>query len=508
MSLLHPLIRCRGLIENSFSSVILNREYASQSAQHIRSRSIPFAMTAAFILLLALFQTTQAHAFNGSEKLGTSCGFSDAAFDPTTDVHAFTAYQDAIAELLKQEQFDELDCLADAARASKAKFSGGTWKLVEIYLGLESPRPGHPTHEDWNTHLQLVEKWTHHNPESITAHIALAESHVEFAWDARGDGYADSVSDSGWKIFSEQMDEAKSILDDASTLKAKCPEWYLAMEQVAQGQTWDLPRFKALVDQAIASEPTFAYYYRVYAFYLQPKWAGEEGDPARFAEEAANKIGGDAGDALYFQIANKIVCGCKDPEFMHFSWPRLQKGFAALEKLYGVSLVNVNSYGLMAVNNGDWVIADTEFKRIGDNWDKDTWQTEAWFKQNRDSAAQVAPLQLRTRAFHEEAEANMKSPAGETYRKNLDPKLTAFEQECISEANSDPSKFDLFLQVGKDGSAEEAHTEKRPTAFGTCVMKAIYATYVKKETPFPPPPGPSYKMILEVDPATLHASAN
>src|SRR5207245_8973441 len=95
--------------------------------------------------------------------------------------------------------------------------------------------------------------------------------------------------------------KSKAILDQAAP--AKCPDWYVAMQKVARGQSWDLPQHYVLLQQAIAFEPGYQYYYRIHTDYLQPKWSGEEGDPARFAEESANRVKGDAGDILYFQIA-------------------------------------------------------------------------------------------------------------------------------------------------------------------------------------------------------------
>jgi hypothetical protein len=38
-------------------------------------------------------------------------------------------------------------------------------------------------------------------------------------------------------------------------------------------------------------------------------------------------------------------------------------------------------------------------------------------------------------------------------------------------------------------------------------MKALYASYVGKETPFPPPPKGPYFMMLDVDPTRLKAAA-
>jgi hypothetical protein len=112
--------------------------------------------TAMFLLVLS----HGAGAVAADEKgraVARPCAFSDANFDTTTDVRALDEYRTAIAQLLKQEKFAELDCLADAARAGKTRFSGGGWKLRNIYIGLDSPQPGHPTQEDWLRHMELVQ---------------------------------------------------------------------------------------------------------------------------------------------------------------------------------------------------------------------------------------------------------------------------------------------------------------------------------------------------------------
>jgi hypothetical protein len=464
------------------------------------------AVGGATLLLLLLVQAPKAGADDKAKATAARCTLSDADFDTAADVHALDEYRDAIAQLLKQGDFAQLDCLADAARAGKTRFSGGAWKLRNIYIGLEEPRPGHPTQEDWSQHFELLERWQKQNPSSITVPIALAESYVRYGWDARGGGFADSVSESGWKLMAERAAKARAILEEKAELAKKCPDWYLAMQMVAQAQSWDLAQVRALFEKAAAFEPGYQYYYRTLADYLQPKWSGEEGDAAEFAEEAANRVGGDDGDILYFWIADAIVCGCQDPVYTHFSWPRAQKGFTAMEKKYGSSMLFVNSYALMATNSDDMVAADPAFKRIGDEWDKDRWGTEDSFKGQRDIAAQLAPMQAKARAFHAEAEANMKSAEGRAYRVAFDPKLAVFEQPCVSEINGDPSKFELLVEVGERGAANEAHTEKRPTGFAMCVMKGIYAAYVKKETPFPRPPKVPFRMILEIDPTTLSAA--
>lgn len=467
---------------------------------------------ARLVMGITLFAVISSHPSIAEDANGMAvkpaCGFSDAEFDPATDVRALDEYENAIAQLLKKGKFAQLDCLANKERSAKSKFPGGAWKLVEIYAGLEQPRPGHPTEVDWRRHLRLLEQWETRNPKSVTARIALAWSYVDYGWAARGDGYGDSVSDSGWKLMDQRMKKARTILEKASTLPTKCPEWYLVMLNVAQGQNWSLEKETALFERAVKFEPEFPSYYRVHAILLLPKWSGTEGDAARFAQESADRIGGEDGDILYFQIGTKIVCACQDPDGKRFSWPRLQKGFAALEQKYGTSLLNVNYFGMMAMNFNDWVAAEPAFERIGDNWSEDVWITDQWFKQSRDSAARMSTAQARSRVIQNEAESNVHAPEWEGYRKGFEEKLAAIEQACLTkpksatETEDDAIAFDFYVNIGKEGGVDDAWGT-HPTPTMQCVMKALYDSHIRNEKPFPPPPKAPYWVVAHVDPSKI-----
>jgi hypothetical protein len=115
-------------------------------ARTFQTVSAAIRMSSIAILLLILFHGVRAAATDRQgQSAARPCAFSDAAFDTATNVHALDEYYNAISQLLKEEQFVELDCLADAARAGKTRFSGGAWKLRQFYVALDSPRPGHPS---------------------------------------------------------------------------------------------------------------------------------------------------------------------------------------------------------------------------------------------------------------------------------------------------------------------------------------------------------------------------
>ncbi len=183
-------------------------------------------------ILTLLLAATSAFAIAPDHKSNQNpCGITDQDAaglngDLSTSIHALGDYRETIAGLLEEREFKQLDCLADRLRSSKERFPGGGWKLHVLYEGLENPvqYPQHPTEKDWNVLLRRLKQWAAVRPRSLTARVALASVYVDYAWYARGNGYSDTVSASGSKLFGERTAEARRILERASVLPTKCPE--------------------------------------------------------------------------------------------------------------------------------------------------------------------------------------------------------------------------------------------------------------------------------------------
>ncbi len=341
-----------------------------------------------------------------------------------TNVYAPQAFAQTIEHMVRAKQFDQLDCLGDHYRSSKERFSGGGWRLHAFYADLSQPvaYPQHPTEEDWLDHISRLDHWISANPKSITPRIALASTYLDYAWEARGQGYSDSVTDSGWKLLEERVGRASDLLQDASTLPTKDPEWYFVMLQMATtGQTWELEKARALFEEAFKFEPGYFYYGRQFRYYLEPKWAGAEGDSEKFSAEIADRVGGDEGDAFYYQLAVKGICDCEDSP--KFDWPRVVKGFKANEKLHGTSLSDMNKMAYIASHNYmDPVVANDIMPRIGDQWDKDKWDNEKAFQDTRDWAAKAAPLARQRDVMIGASKANMETTEGLHYKSLFEKK--------------------------------------------------------------------------------------
>ncbi len=293
------------------------------------------------------------------------------------------SYQINIATMLGQSDFASLEKEAQKVRADKSRLHGGTWKIFGFYEGAGKLAAGSPASEsDWEAHFTILKKWVAAYPESATAHIALAQAYIEYAWAARGTGYAESVSGSGWDSFGERIGMAKKTLLETAKLKEKCPYWYEAMQTVALAEGWDKAQARELFDQAVAFQPDYYHYYREYAYYLLPKWYGEEGETQAFAEDVAARLSEPDASITYFEIAGLRACQCDSERdsLEGMSWPRVKQGYEKLVGLYGSSDLKLNRYAYMAYLANDQLSAKRVFPTIRENWSRRVWRDEQHYE--------------------------------------------------------------------------------------------------------------------------------
>ena len=292
-------------------------------------------------------------------------------------------YQSPIKQYFIQGNYDQLEKTIKEAREGKGRVVGGSWKVLEFYFAIHATFLGQNADEsDWKMNFDALNKWIAAKPESAAARISLAQAYSGYAWKARGGGYANTVTDKGWELFRERYAMASATLAEAARLKEKCPYWYEEMQTVALAQGWDKSQTRELMEQAISFEPDYYHFYREHANSLQTKWNGDEGELESFAEEVSNRVGGEKGDILYFEITSLKACQCdaEKDAMQNMSWPRIKRGYAELEQTYGVSSLKRNRFASMAVKARDKEAARTEFAIIGSEWDKDVWRNDAEFE--------------------------------------------------------------------------------------------------------------------------------
>jgi hypothetical protein len=310
--------------------------------------------------------------------------------EPSTETSEdSTNYQNRIAVIMSEDHFDQLEMAAQSARTSNTVYPGDILQLAIFYEAVSKPPArDNSSDSDWKTHFATLRKWVAGYPGSATAHTATAEAYINYAWEARGDGYSNTVNDRSQKLFEERIGSAESVLVEAAKLKEKCPEWYVVMFNAALAQGWDKKQARELLDQAVAFAPGYRTYYNEYANFVLPKWHGEEGETQAFAEEVWKKVGGTDGSILYYEIAGLLACQC-DPgrnSIEGLSWPKIKLGYEDLKNTYGVTNLSKNRIAYMAFSAGDKQVAQQAFQAVGNDWNHSVWNSVQSFESARDWA--------------------------------------------------------------------------------------------------------------------------
>ena len=319
---------------NRAASLTPNHPATEQAMSYVRLSLIPVLLvlqSACQFQIGALPRSTQSTANKTSPQRTATTRNSGG---PEHD-----AYVKDVRKQWENDNYEWLESEARRVQTSKERLPGGYWKLRVLYRSIEAMVNEDSSEESWKEHIAHVKYWIKQRPTSVMPRIILAEVWRAYAWKARGTGFASTVKEENWAPFKERLEKTNEILAEAATLDDKSPEWYLTSLLAARGQGGDREAFEQLYQQSVALEPNYYYLYQAKAGYLLPQWYGEPGEWERFAEAAADEIGGDQGNIILFTVYSDRMSnsnlGFMDKHKAIAS--RLMAGFRAIDKLYGSS---------------------------------------------------------------------------------------------------------------------------------------------------------------------------
>lgn len=277
-------------------------------------------------------------------------------------------------QLLHNEQFDDLDRLFEDARDPKALTASGTSKLRAIYRGT---LPYFDAKTDPALLLAKRLKWKEHSPRSPEAALAEVDYWFGYAWYARGEGYASSVTEDGWRLMRERVLTAHDRLTKSAPVASSSPEYYRAYLDL--GNLMGAPKEKILeaFREAAKKFPTYYVLYSATARYLMPKWGGNWAMVDDFAKEAIELSKKTEGASFYARIYMTIVGEQRDRTDIfrdtRASWPLVKKGFEDMQARYPYSAANRNSAAAFACRANDKSAYIAARLRMGKNIESNVW---------------------------------------------------------------------------------------------------------------------------------------
>ena len=221
---------------------------------------------------------------------------------------------------------------------SNPTYSTGEYYFDAWYWALNVMFKGDPTR-----YADTLAKWKAATGDAGYVVLAEALAREGEGWEARGTGYASTVSKEAWTIYHRKLQEAESLLDAADPTVKSAGSWHaeklrLAYQLNAEKGT-EAPEFR----KAVSAWPYYKRLYMTAINYSMPEWGGSFEDVEAIARYAYDKTGTTDGAAWYavlytetFASNSKYVL--RDTQV---DWPLMKRGFrdALNTKIFGDRLL-------------------------------------------------------------------------------------------------------------------------------------------------------------------------
>lgn len=269
-----------------------------------------------------------------------------------------------------------LEALGESLRKSGERADGGTWLLSLFYRGASQLPEAEPAA---TSAMQFYSNWAKESPDDVTAQVCYARALTSHAWLARGTGFADTVTEEGWRLFRERLEKANSVLERARRRLDYCPGLFEAQQTVALGQGWPREVYMSRFVEAIERQPSYGGYYTNICRWLFARWYGQPGDYEHLIQAVANAMPADERDRQYaFLVWMGSLASTRSEDFVfapkRLDWERTKRGFKSWLRNDPDNLVVRDKFLLMALLADDRETAREQFQLTGGRYLPRCWK--------------------------------------------------------------------------------------------------------------------------------------
>jgi len=205
------------------------------------------------------------------------------------------------------------------------------------------------------------------NPQ---ADVLDGEFYVDDAWNARGSGYANTVTTQGWQNFRDRLASANRILNDVYARYPQEPGAAYSMMDVVLGQEETRDQMELWFQRGLQVEGNHFRLCMAKRWYLLPRWYGSDAEVFAFGLECAKSTNwADKIPMLLIECisdrADREPGVYADPEI----WTPVEKVYRDYLSHYPDSTHYRSLFTLAAAQGGHWDVVKEQLKILGDDWD-------------------------------------------------------------------------------------------------------------------------------------------
>lgn len=208
-----------------------------------------------------------------------------------------------------------------------------------------------------NDLLRLTADWRRVEPDSPLPGVIEAMIFEDWAWSARGGGYANSVSTQAWAVFAARTEMAVVSLRESASQGRSTPLWYSLSISIGLDQGLTSRQLRATFDQGNARFPGYLPLYRAMLRVLMPRWGGSYQKVDQFISAIYEKTWPSEGTRMYTQLY--WMYGLMEGDDVDIftdaqaDWSFMKPGFKQLLARYPGSDYVLNGYADFACRAGD-----------------------------------------------------------------------------------------------------------------------------------------------------------
>jgi len=272
-----------------------------------------------------------------------------------------------VQNLWRAKNLDKLDQLYEQWGTGKERFGDGRWKSYFYGDGLFKYFQKQNT---WEQDLALIKEWQRKKPNSEAARYVEVLLWRSYAWDARGNGFDNTVSQEGRALFIARLKMAQNALNaiDLANSKSAAP-FLLKLLQLLDTGGSEAELLK-VYDLGTKRFPEFHDIYFMMARYYDPLWGGSAKKYDQFARSVVEKTSGFEGKGMYARLLGQVDRNYDIPFKSELQkipdWQMLKAGYLDLMKKYPGSIENTGKFiGLACQSNDSELYRSLRAKMVG-----------------------------------------------------------------------------------------------------------------------------------------------
>ena len=315
-----------------------------------------------------------------------------------THVRPADIVSDDVSHLFKEKNYKKLDELATTYETELTATFDQVSALSAFYRGIEqefnSCSTVRTTEEDWTAHRDAIVAWSAASPNSKAAKLALALFTIDYAWRARGTGYASETNDDAMSLYKQRLEEARIQFERLANVNKRNPAWYSGMLVIAMGQGWKPEKVDAMYVKAASIDPYYLDIHYTITEFFTPRWYGSDKQMHDAIDRASRLTNKRMGKTMYTRLhwtqstdTNMFTSGSVD-------WGDMKTGFEDFLKLFPDIRVR-NNFADFACLAKDIETLKKQLALLGDQVNPNMWASVAFFEYCSDRVKDSANSTLR-----------------------------------------------------------------------------------------------------------------